>query len=62
MKHAGDHLQAVLDAVIDLLEQDLMTVECCLQLALVLLLLNGHAEDVGGTLQERNVMRAELAL
>ena len=61
MKHAGHDLQAVLDAVVDLLEQNLMTVERDLQLALILLLLDRHAEDIRSALQERNVMLAELA-
>ena len=61
VKHAGDHLQAVLDAVVDFLEQDLMTVERGLQFALVLLLLDRHAEDVRGALQKCDVVLAELA-
>src|SRR5579864_7810869 len=35
VKHARDDLQAVLDPVVDLLQQDLMTVQCGLQLALI---------------------------
>ena len=60
-QQAGDHLQAVLDAVVDLLEQDLMPVERRLQLALGLLLFDRHAENVGGPLQERDIVLAELA-
>src|SRR5689334_9222189 len=62
MKHARYHLKAVLGTVVDLLEQDLMTVQCSLKLALVLLLLNRHAEDIRSTLQESDVMLSELTL
>src|SRR6202790_3177998 len=37
-----------------------MTVQCSLQFALVLLLLNRHTEDIRSTLQESDVMLAEL--
>ena len=60
LKQARNNLQAVLNPVIDFLEQDLMTVQCSLQSALVLLLLNCHTEDICGTLQEGDVMLAEL--
>ena len=60
VKHARHHLKAVLDTVVDLLEQDLMTVQRSLQLALVLLLLDRHTEDIRSTLQESDVMLAEL--
>jgi len=60
MKHARYYLKAVLDAVVDFLEQNLMTVQCSLQFALVLLLLNRHTEDIRSPLQESDVMLAEL--
>src|SRR5579872_4073899 len=60
VKHARYHLKAVLDTVVDFLEQDLMTIQCSLQFALVLLLLDRHTEDIGSTLQEGDVMLAEL--
>src|SRR6476659_4953237 len=37
-----------------------MTVQCSLKFALVLLLLNRHTEDIRSTLQESDVMLAEL--
>src|SRR5271165_7619271 len=37
-----------------------MTVQCSLQFALVLLLLNRHTEDIRSTLQKSDVMLAEL--
>ena len=37
LEHRRNHLQAVLDAVIDLLEQDFMTIKCGMQFALILL-------------------------
>jgi hypothetical protein len=46
--------------VIDLLEQDFMTIKCGLQFALILLLLNRHPEDVCGTLQKSDVVFAKL--
>jgi len=61
LEHRRNHLQAVLDAVIDLLEQDFMTIKCGLQFALILLLLNRHPEDVCGTLQKSDVVFAKLA-
>src|SRR5579862_6631771 len=60
VKHARYHLKAVLDTVVDLLEQNLMTFQCSLQLALVLLLLNRHTKDICSALQESDVMLAEL--
>ena len=61
LKNAGDDLQAVLNAVVDFLKQDLMSVECCLQLALILLLLDRHAQDIRSALQKRDVVLAKLA-
>jgi hypothetical protein len=52
VKHARYYLKAVLDPVVNLLEQDLMTVQCSLQLALILLLFDRHTEDIRSTLQE----------
>jgi hypothetical protein len=50
MKHTGNHLEAVLDPMIDLLEENLMTVEGGFQFLLVLLLLDRHPKDVGRAL------------
>src|SRR6185437_11494885 len=62
LQHARHDLQTVLDAVVDFFEQHLMTIERGLQLALILLLLDRHAENIRGALQERNILLAELAL
>ncbi len=43
VKHAGNHLQTILDAVVDLLEKDLMTIERRLKFALGLLLFDRFA-------------------
>ena len=56
LKHAGDDLQTILDAVIDLFEQELMTIESYLQFALVSLLFNRHSKKIGGALQEGYVV------
>ena len=61
MKHAGDNLKTILDAMVDLLEQNLMAVKGGLQFALILLLLDRHAEDIRSALQKCDVMLAELA-
>src|ERR1700738_1420831 len=62
MEHAGHELQTILDAVIDLLEQNLVAIKCCLEMAFVPLPLDGHSEDIGRSLQERDVVLAELAV
>jgi hypothetical protein len=55
-------LQAVLHPVVDLLDEDVLMLQRLLEPALVALPLDGHAEDVCGTLQEGDVLLAELAL
>jgi len=60
VKHARDNLQAVLDPVIDLPEQDLMTIKCGLKLALILLLLDRHSENVCSALEKGDVELEEL--
>ena len=62
MKHAGNDLQAILHPVIDFPEQDLMTIKRGLKFPLILLLLDGHSEDVCSTLQESDVVLAEFSL
>src|ERR1700689_1321720 len=61
LKHARNDLQAVLDAVIDFLQQHLMTIKRRFQLALILLLLDRHSKNVGSTLQKSDVALAKLA-
>ena len=53
--------KTILDAMVDLLEQNLMAGQGGLQLALILLLLNRHAEDICSTLQKCDVLLAEFA-
>ena len=60
VKHARDNLQAVLDPVIDLPEQDLMTIKGGLKLALILLLLDRHSENVCSALEKGDVELEEL--
>ena len=62
VKHAGNQLQAILDTVVDLLEQDLMAIERRLQFALVPLLFDRHAEDICSPLQEGDIVLTKLAL
>ena len=62
MQHAGDDLQAVVDAVIDLFGEDLVAFQRRRQIALGALPVNGHAENVGGALQEGKIVGGELAL
>lgn len=50
MQHAGHDLQTVLDPVVDFFEQNLMTVQCGLEMALVSVPLDGHPKDVCRTL------------
>jgi hypothetical protein len=59
VKHTRNHLQAVLDPVIDFPEQDLMTIKRGLKLTLILLLLDGHSENVCSALKESDVIWAE---
>jgi hypothetical protein len=47
--------------VIDLLEQELMTIKRGLQFALILLLFNRHSEDICSALQKGYVVLPELA-
>ena len=61
VKHAGYHLQTILDPMVDFFEQDLMAIERGLQLALILLLFDRHAKDVCRALQERDVVLAKFA-
>jgi hypothetical protein len=61
MKHARNDLQAVLHPVIDFPKQDLMTIKRGLKLALVSLLLDGHSQNVRGTLKESDIMLTEFS-
>jgi hypothetical protein len=62
MQHARHDLKTILDPVVDFLEQYLVAIQCSLEVALVPLPLNGHAEDVRRSLQERDIVFAELTL
>ena len=62
LKHARNDLQAVLHPVIDFPEQDLMTIKRGLKLTLILLLLDGHSENVCGTLEESDIVLTEFSL
>ena len=56
MQHARHQLQAVLDPVVDLLEQDLALLDRGAQAGLDPLALDRHAQQVGRTLQEGDVV------
>src|SRR6516165_3712250 len=61
MKHACHDLQTILDPMIDLLEQDLVAFQCGLKVALLSLPLDRHAEDIGCSLEERDVIFTKFA-
>ena len=62
LEHARDDRQAVLDPVVHLLEQKLMARQRGLETALVAFALDRHAQNVGGALQEGEVVLDELVL
>jgi hypothetical protein len=62
LKHAANNLQAILDPVIDFPEQELMTIKRGLKLALILLLLDGHSQNVSSALKESDVVLTEFTL
>ena len=53
-------MQAVLDPVVYLLEQHLVAAERSLEVVLVAFTLDRHAQDVGGALQECEIVLDEL--
>src|SRR6185295_1603157 len=61
VKHTRHQLQAVLHPMIDLLQEQSLVFERRLQSALMTLPLYGHAQNVGCSLQESDVVLAELA-
>ena len=62
LQHARDDHQAVLHPVAHLLQQHLMAFQRRLEVARVALALDRHAEDVGGALQESEIVLDELVL
>ena len=61
-QHARNNCQAVLDAVVYLLEQNLVAADCGLEVALVAFTLDRHAQDVGRALQECEIVLDERIL
>jgi hypothetical protein len=61
VEHAADELQAVLDAMVDLLDQHLLVLERDLESVLMALPLDGHADEVGRSLQESDVLLRKIA-
>src|SRR5215475_426404 len=60
IEHRGYDLQAVFHPVAYFLEQHLLPIERCLELKLVPLAFDGHAQEVGRALQEGDIVLAEL--
>src|SRR5271170_7166847 len=59
-QHADDQRQAVLYSMVHLLDQKLMTLQRGLQIPLVPFALDRHPQDIGCTLQKREIMLDEL--
>ena len=62
VQHARHQLQAVLDPVVDLFDQYLLVCERFLKFPFLCLPLDGHAQNIGRALQERDVVLAEFTL
>jgi hypothetical protein len=62
LEHTCHNGQTVLDPVCDLPEQHLLALKRGLEVGFIALTLNGHSQDVGGTLEEGNVVFAEILL
>ena len=62
MQHPGYDLQAVLHTMADFFEQNLVAIQSCLELALISLLLDRHAQNVCRPLQERDIALGKLHL
>ena len=59
-QHADDQRKAILDPVVHLLDEKLLALQRRVQIALVPLALDRHPQDIGGALQEREIMLDEL--
>ena len=59
-QHADDQRKAIFDPMVHLLDEKLLALQRRLQIALVPLALDRHPQDVGGALQEREIMLDEL--
>ena len=62
LQHADNQRKAVLDPMVHLLDEKLLTLERRLQIPLVPLALDRHPKDIGRALEERKVMLDELIL
>jgi hypothetical protein len=62
MQHPGYDLQTVLHPMADFFEQNLVAIQSCLELALIPLPLDRHAQNVRRSLQERDIVLGKLPL
>ncbi len=61
-QHAYDQRKAILDPMVHLLDEKLLALQRRLQMALMPLTLDRHPQDIGGALEEREIMLDELIL
>ncbi len=61
-QHADDQRKAILDPMVHLLDEKLLALQRRLQIALVPLALDRHPQDVGGALEEREIMLDEVII
>ncbi len=61
-QHAYDQRKAILDPMVHLLDEKLLALQRRLQIALVPFTLDRHPQDIGGALEEREIMLDEVII